>query len=162
MKKKYFLASLVLCFMILVNLLPTTVSAQETSGNKPGQAVDGTKPTMMAPSSTTNIKADRTQNGAPVIDANGTVTITEITADGGSKVTVVSKPTIANATSDIEADMNNGAYATWLADFKNWTNSNPDFKSFLSNQEISYLENGQIESIYKVQKQIAYKQSFNK
>ena len=125
MKKKYFLASLVLCFMILVNLLPTTVSAQETSGNKPGQAVDGTKPTMMAPSSTTNIKADRTQNGAPVIDANGTVTITEITADGGSKVTVVSKPTVNIAVE------NGSDFDSYTAALIEWLKANPDYASYM-------------------------------
>ena len=161
MKKKYFLASLVLCFMILVNLLPTTVSAQETSGNKPGQAVDGTKPTMMAPSSTTNIKADRTQNGAPVIDANGTVTITEITADGGSKVTVVSKPTVNIAVE------NGSDFDSYTAALIEWLKANPDYASYMTPAELDALGKSDFKTVYLLnhlvaEKQLVEKQSNNK
>lgn len=138
--------------MFLALILTNQVMAQTTNqGQLPQKTINGDLPNFARTEPMAGItKSQILSNGAVVIDNNGTVVLTN---ESGNEIQV-SKPVIlfSNETTDMWA-----GYAQWEVSFKAWMLANPNFESYLSADELSYLNAGDAMGVYKLN----YKSALN-
>ena len=136
-------------FAKLVGMLTVCVflfsqaSAQQADANKypAGKGAQrGNEPMLMQSSGT---KAVKSANGAATIMDNGDVLIQTTNEKGDAVTETISKPTI-DLKSRIET--NHDAYVNG---YIQWVKSNPNYADFVSPQELSLIQAGDFEHLYK-------------
>ena len=155
MKQKFFNAAMVLVILILSFGLTNQVAAQSSENTDTKQAINGNHAQYMQslPAGQSVYKnADGSQS---TVDANGTVTVNYQTA-GQNQAMVYVKPAVNTAVEMNEADMNQ-----FITKYTNWMKANPDFKNFITAAEYSYIQESDMEHLYKSNYMVTQKLNMN-
>lgn len=143
MKQKFFNAAVVLVILVLSFGLSNQAGAQTTEGTKAQTQANTSTAHQYMQTPATNTGVYKTQDGLAEVDANGNVTLTTINASGESQVSVVIRP-VVNTAVEIGTDMEQ-----YIANYIQWMKANPDFKSYVSAQELAFINSGDYEHLYK-------------
>jgi len=148
MKQKFLKSTMVFCTIVVSMILGNRVFAQDAVVNSGvhTQTQMGDQPMKMQSNDAISIKS---ANGiTTILDAKGTVKVETIGANGQIETETIAKPSVNTSvligTAEMAADM-----SIYITNYIHWMKANPEYKNYVSDNELSFINNSDFEHLYK-------------